>query len=320
MDLQQIKEALNENNELLDGLTSHLLDTDKMKEVITNKAENIFKERITGEVNKMHSLYDNDMFEVLGEKPEVLEDGRKQKTYEKAKSLFSELAELRKQKDSLSKDEKVRSLQSQIEELKTNGVGSHWEQTFKAEQEKWKEEKTNLLSRAEQAENSIINFQKQADINSALSGLKFNDDIPEAARKALIDNVVNKLISNSKIENGKVIYLNEDGSQINNNEYKAESVSNILKGSLKDVLKIENTDGGGGASKSVSGSIETISVEGKDVKKLNLQEGSFKSKAEFVKHSEEALLKSGVTRGSQMWDSLKNEAYTRYNVSNLPRV
>ncbi len=319
MDLQQITEALNGNAELLTGVTNHILDSDKGREIITNRAENIYQERIGTEVSEIHKRYDDDMFAALGERPGTLEDGGKQKTYDKIKSLYTELADLRKKKDSLSKDAKVLELTQQIEDLKKNGPGAHWEQTFKAEQGKWKTEREALVERAESAETKIVTFQKRTDIEAGLRDLKFNEDVPEAARKALVNTVVAGLVQNSKIEGDKIIYLDENGAQINDNEYKPMSASGILKDRLKDILKNENTDGGGGAPTTVTGSIETTSVDGKDVKQLKLQEGSFKTKTEFLTIAEEALLKSGVTRGSANWDKLKNEAYNRYNVSKLPR-
>jgi hypothetical protein len=321
MELAEITAALEGNAELLNGITSFVLDTDKGKEVITNKAESIFQTRISDEISGVHSQYDNDAFDILGEKPKVLDDGKKQKTYDFLKERLTELKTLRGQKDDLNVDAQIIKLNAQIEDLKKNGGGAHWEQTFNTEKAKWKTEREDLIKQATSAEGNIANFQKKSDIEAGLRGLKFNDDVPEAARKALVDNVVNNLINNSKIEDGKVIYLDDKGGVINDNEYKPQSAAGILKNSLKDILKNENTDGGGGAPTTITGSIETTKVDGKDdVKRLILQEGSFKTKTEFLAKAEEALLKAGITRtNTKDWDALKNEAYKRYQVGNLPR-
>lgn len=319
MELTEITEAIGSNEELMSGLTSHLLETDKMKEILTNKANSIYQNRISEEVSNIHKQYDNDMFEILGERPGVLEDGIKQKTYDKVKSLYSELKELRESQNIISKDSEVVRLTAEIEDLKKNGPGAHWEQTFNNEKVKWAEEKKNLLERADEAEKSISNFKKQADIEAGLRDLKFDESVPEVARKALVDGIINNLINNSKIEDNKVVYLNPDGSRMNDSEFRPMNASDILKLSLKDVLKNENKDAGGGAPATLQGSIETTSVEGKNVNRLALQEGSFKSKSEFIAVAEEALLKSGYTRSDSNWDNLKNEAYNRYNVSSLPR-
>lgn len=319
IELKDITEALSSNAELLTGVTNHVLSTDTGKDVISNKANLIFEEKISEHVSGIYQKDDEQIFELLGVKPKVLEGGVKQKTNDLKKELFTELAELRKQKDSLSKDAAVIQLQNQIEELKKNGGGAHWEKTFNTESEKWKAEREELLKRVSEAENGVTNFRKQSDIEVGLRSLKFNEDIPEAARKALINMTVNNLINNSKVEGESVVYLDEKGAQISNSEYKPESAENILKSALKDILVVTDNNGGGGAPATVTGSIETKNVEGKDVKTLNLPESSFKTKTEFLKVSEEALLKSGVKRTDADWDVLKNEAYNRYKVANMPR-
>jgi len=320
MELQEIITALDGNADLLTGLTTHVLGTDKGKEVITNKANSIFDTRISDEISGVHTQYDADMFEILGEKPKALDGGLKQKTYDKIKELYVELKDLRGKKDSLSKDAEVVKLQQQIEDLKKNGGGAHWEQTFNTEKQKWIDERTKLVEQLEASQGSILDFHKQVDVEGGLRGLKFDEKTPEAARKALVNAVMADMLKNSKKEGDKIMYLDKDGNVIQNSEYAPESASNILKARLKDVLLNENADKGGGADPVIKGSIEITQVDGNDKKTLKLADGSFKTKSEFLQVAEEALLKSGITREMSDWDKLKNEAYSRYNVKELPRV
>ena len=320
MELAEITAALEGNAELLTGVTNHILDSDKGKEVIETRATVLFDQKINDHVSGIHDQYDQDMLSILGESPKANDDGTKQKTYDKIKELYTELKDLREQKGALSTDAEVKRLQKEIERLQNGGANEHWKNTFETESEKWKQEKNSLMQRVTAAENNTLNFQKQGDINTGLRNLKFNDKIPQAAREALVNSVVAGLTKNSKIEDGKVIYLKEDGTPIFNNEYKPESAENILKAALKDVLVDENTDAGGGASPTVKGSIQTSKdAQGNDVQQLQLTEGSFTTKTEFITIAEEALLKSGISRGHKDWDKLKNEAYIRYNVKDLPR-
>jgi FtsZ-binding cell division protein ZapB len=311
--------TLKEKPEAINEILPVILETEKAKEIISNKAEAIYKEKITTEVSAIHSQYDNDMFEILGEKPSKLDDGSKQKTYDKIKGLYGELKELREKKDSLSKDEAVKSLQAKIAELEKNGPGAHWEQTFKAEQEKWTQEKNSLMGRLEEKEKGMVDFKKKSDIESGLRGFKFRNDIPESARQALINLAVDQLVKNSKVEDGKVLYLNESGAVINNSEYKPESAKGVLSTLLKDIIKNEDQGGGGGAPRKITGSIEAQTIDGKEVQKLVLDQTQFKTKREFVEVAESAMLKSGIARGDSNWDKLKNEAYMRYQVTNMPR-
>ena len=323
MEKEQIVQELTSNpgmvKEILPEIMSTVLESEKIQEVIGNKAETIYKEKITEEVRGIHSQYDADMEEILGEKPGQLEDGTKQKTYDKIKSLYGELKELREQKGSLSVDAEVKRLQKEIERLKVSGPGSHWEQTFKSEQAKWTEEKNSLTARIQESNQAITDFKKKSDIEGGLRGLKFREDIPESARKALIDMAVNRMIKNSKIEDDKIIYQDENGAMITNSEYKPESAKGILVKELAEILATKDGKSGGGAPPVITGQIVTQTIDGKDVQKLQLSESSFKTKTEFIKVAEEALLKSGVVRSDPNWDLLKNEAYSRYNVTKLPR-
>lgn len=317
--VEAITAALTEKPELVNDLAPVLLETDKIKEVIGNKAEAIYKEKITGEVSQIHSQYDKDMEEILGEKPGQLEDGSKQKTYDKIKGLYSELKDLRGQKDSLSKDAEVARLKTEINDLKTNGPGAHWEETFKKEREKWLEEKNSLNSRLSELSTNMVDSKKRTDIEAGLRGFKFKSEVPETARQALIDLAINKMVKNSKVEEGKVIYLDDSGAQINDNEYKPESAKGILSNLLKEIIQTKDQGGGGGAPTKVVGSIESVTVEGTNTQRLALNPTDFKTKSDFVNKAEEALLASGIARGSDDWDKLKNEAYQRYGVQNMPR-
>lgn len=323
MEAKEITTAIETNPELLKELVPDLmpkiLETDKGKEIITNRAESIYQEKITGEVSKIHSQYDSDMETILGEKPSTLEDGTKEKTYDKIKGLYTELKTLREQKESLSKDNAIKALNDQIEELKKNGGGSHWEKTFNTEKEKWTTERNSLNERLKNAETQQTVFQKKTDIESALRGFKWREDVPESARKALINVAVDQMVKQSKIENGRVIYLDDNGAQINDVEYKAESAKGVLMRSLKDIIHNENRGGGGGAPTILNGSLEKSTIDGIEVQKLILNDKLFSTKTEFLKVAEKALLESGIGRHDSEWDQIKNDAYKRYNVEKMPR-
>jgi len=319
LELAEITAELEGNAELLTGVTSHILETEKGKEILTNRADVLYQERIGDEVSSIHSRYDEDAFSIIGEKPGQLEDGTKQKTYDFIKSKMEELKGLREQKDSLSKDAAVAKLNAEIADLKKNGPGAHWEQTFNTEKQKWTAREQELSQRAEAAENRVTDYIKRVDMETGLRGLTFNEDVPEEARKALINSIMAKMNQHSKVEGDNVLYLDEQGAVINNSEYKPKDAKAILEEALSSILVTENNEGGGGAPPTVAGSIETVSVEGKDVKRLKLNEQAFTTKTEFIKVMEKALLDEGVSRGSADWKALEAEAYNRYNVSKLPR-
>ena len=168
-----------EKKKLLTELINHVVDTDAGKTVIENRAGIIFKDKIGGEVRKTHSIYDEKMLEKLNERPGQIDGGGLQKTHVKVEELFDELAELRKQKDSLTKEAKVQELETEIERLKKEGGGSHWENTFNTEKAKWEQEKQELETKISESGTNLENLKKTADIDAGLIGRNFSEKYRE---------------------------------------------------------------------------------------------------------------------------------------------
>jgi len=314
----QILEALNGNAELLTEVTNHVLESEIGSKAVENRSELIYKDRIGGEVSKIHKSYDDDMFDLLGEKPETLEGGGKKKTYEKIRELFSELKGFRDKSSSLDRDEVIKSLKEENERLLKGGGADHWQKTYENDKNSWLEEKKELSAKLKEANNHNINFRKELDIDKGMSGLKFNESIPKEAIDSLIAIARQSLIENSSIEDGKVFYYSEDGSRLNRPDYTPMSANDVLKNKLKSVLHNEDNSGGGGAPPNVG----TIGLDdGNDGKtrKLVLDESKLTSKLAFTQESERVLLENGITRTSEEWSILQDEAYKRYDISKKPR-
>lgn len=317
---EQIIEAIQKNPGLIPGILPTVTDSEVGKKLIENKAELIYKEKIGEEVKKIHQQYDDDIHSILGERAGTGDDGQKQKTYEFAKKLYSELKELRGQKDSLSKDARVKELETQIEKLKTEGGGKHIQEVFDQAKQAWETEKQGYLKQITDTKTENEVFQKRTEIKSAVAKLKFNPDTPESIKNMVIANVEDQLIKTSKIENGKLVFVDGEGKPvIDQTTYQPKDAFGMISSldAIKDIT-LKEEKGGGGAKTEIHGSIQTTKVEGKDEKKLILPEGSFKSKMEFINVAEKALLDSGITRKDPAWDQLKTEAYKEYKVSELP--
>lgn len=318
---EQIIEAIKKDATIVGKLLPAIQEDNAFKTLIENRANVIFKEKIDEEVRKIHSQYDEDIFTILGERAGTGDDGQKQKTYDLAKKLYKELDELRKQKDSLSKDEAVKKLESEIQRLKTEGGGKHVQEIFDAAKAQWESEKTSLLDQITKGKSENESFRKQTEIKTAIGRLKLSPDVPESVKKMVLENVEKQLVSASKFEDGKLIFLGEDGKPlIDSTNYQPKEAFQVLADldAIKDISLKENGGGGGGASTKIIGSIQTTKVEGKDTKKLILPEGSFKNQSEFIKAAEKALLDSGITRNDKDWDKLKNEAFVEHKVDTLP--
>lgn len=315
---EQIVEALSTNQELLTGVTSHIIGTDKGKEIVTNRANQIYNENFGVEVDNIHSRYSQDAFEVLGEKPEVDNNGNKVKASDFIKSKLSELKKLREIKESLSVDKEVARLTEENAKLKEEGGGGHWKQTFDIEKQKWSSEKEDLTSKLNDLNKNLYTSAVQSNIEAGRAGLKFNPDIPESAINAMYETVKADLIKNSKKDGETIVFLREDGSAITDAEYKPADASFILKERMKDVL-LKNDVTGGKAQEHIVGSIKTTTVDGKDTKALVLDKTKFTNRVEFQNVAKEALKAEGLTRNDPEYLSLLDDAYKSYKVDELPR-
>ena len=316
----QIIEAITGNDDLAAEVTTHVISTDKGQEIISNKANSIYTDKIGDEVKNIHGMYDADIFEILGEKPGTGADGQRVKTYEFNKSLLTELKELRGKAETMNKDAEVQRLNAKIEELKAGGGGEHWKQTHNEAKEQWGIEKQTLTDKISELQNKQLGSTVDNDINSAIAGFKFNEDIPQAARDAFINSKKASLKANAKVEDGKVIYFGADGKMLQNAEYGPADAKYIMQNDLKDILLIENNEPGGGAQSKLKGTIETKKVDGKDdQKRLVLDPSDFDSKFKFNQVATKALASLGITRSNKDYTKLLDGAYNEYGVKELPR-
>ena len=157
------------------------------------------------------------------------------------------------------------------------------------------------------------------DLEKGLAGLKFNPNVPESALNILKDKIREDILKTAKVEDGKVVYYNEDGTPKTNGIYKPITAKEIYEAELKDVIL--TTSGGGGADKdSKTGNI-TITGEGDSAKKrIDLDPTKFSTKLEFSNHIEEQLLANGIERNSDEWHSITQTAREEYGVDKMSRV
>lgn len=318
---EQIIEAIKNEPTLVAGILPTIQESEAVKTLIDNKATSIYNDKIGDEVKNIHSRYDEDAFGIIGERPEAGEDGNKVKTYDFIKAKLVELKDLRSQKASLSVDARVVELEGQIEKLKTEGGAKHVQEVFDQAKETWNTEKSRLSTMLEKAQEDKVNFQKKTQIGSALSTIKFDPSTPDSVKRMVLGNAEAELMKNSKIEEGKLVFLDANGKpSVDPTSYAPRTAVQMLEGieAIKDISLQEDKGKGGGANPSINGSIITSSVEGKNTKTLNLPAGSFKTRVEFQAVVEKTLLESGVTRRDADWTKLSDEAYNRLNVKDLP--
>lgn len=320
MEAQQIIDAIKETPALVVGILPTIQETDAFKTLFDNKVDVEYKAKIHDEVKKIHEQYDNDMFEILGVRPDVV-DGKKQKTYDKLKELLTDYKGLLGKKDSLTKEAEVLRLQGEIDKLKKEGGAKHVQEVFDKAKKAWEEKESEYNNTIKDLESGSTVFKKEVEIGKAIQGLKLNPDTPDSIKTMAINAAKAELIKNSEFRDGKLVFLDDKGEPIiDTATYQVMSPEGMLANvaAIKDISLKDDSKPGGGADPKIEGSIITSTIEGKEVKKLNLVAGSFTTKAEFADMTEKAMLAQGITRSDPDWQTLQNAAYKEYDVSKLP--
>lgn len=317
---EQIVQAITENPAMVTTLMPKLVVLPTVKPIIDNMVDMQYKSKIDDEVSKIHSQYDDDAFGILGKRPGQ-KDGAKQKTYDFLKEQLTDYKRLLDMEGKLNEAETVKALKTELERIKTEGGGKHVQEIFDQAKLNWEKEKQILTDRATTAEGLVTSGLIVNDIDNALSLIKFNPDTKDSVKAVVLANAKAELLANSKIEEGKVIYLTKDGKPLLTATSELQKASDVLSQmeAIKDISLTETGGGGGGADTVIKGSIQSKKVDGKDdVQTLVLPTGSFKSRTEFQKVAEKAFVDLGISKSDPKWEQIMNATHTDYKVADLP--
>lgn len=318
---EQIIEAIKADNGLISAILPTIEGTDIGKRMLEAKADEIAGPQISEKTKLIYGRIDDDMEAELGIRPERGDDGSKEKTPLKVKELFAELKSLREKKDSLDNDKEIQRLKQELEAAKKtddNQKVQQLQEQFDTAKQQWLAKEQELTQKIQDEKTSNVDFQKSSFIDAAFNDVKFDPNTPESMRKLAIKDAKEQLKQNSEIRDGKLVFL-KDGKVELNDKFEPMDAQGKLASleSIRDIsLKKENP--GGGAPKEI-GKVQTIQVEGKDTKKLNLAPGSFKTRSEFTEVAEKALTENGITRSNPEFTNLMTAAYNEHKVSEMPR-
>lgn len=313
--LETVSEAIKTNPELANGLLLQLVETEKGKDLLAKSAKAHFDANIGSKVSEIYNSIDNDIFEVLGvrKQPEV-------KTYDFLKSNLAELKKLKETVGSDDKIQKISTLENEIKKLKEVSTSdefwkkSHTEAVLKFENDK-KEYQAKI---AELEKGNTLNLVNN-DLSMGLAGLEFNPNIPKNAIDALTSTIKESILKNSKIEEGKVVYLKEDGTPWLDSGYNPITSKGIFAEKLKDVLNM-TPNGGGSAPTGTKGEIISVTSGDAVTKKVVLDKTQFSTKTEFFNVLEKTLFDKGITKDNKEFAELRDNAYAEYEVEKLERV
>ena len=257
---------------------------------LDNYAKTEVEKRIGTEISRVHSQYDDDIFEITRER----KDGS-EKTYDFIKRKVKALKELsgnsetlKSQIKQLEEDLKNKSgdeqLKKDYEQLKTD---------YNTDKETWNKKTQEHLTSQE-------TMKVELQLDHAASRLKYKEDIPESLRSLAVQNAKNNLLKAGKIVDGKLIFLDDKGVTRTNkdnalNPYTAEELLTI---ELKDVIGEKKVITGTGVKP------EIVKVDGEETINVSMPD-SVRYK-EDVSHE---LKRQGLDRNSKEYSM----AYAKYS-------
>ncbi len=206
------------------------------KTFLDNYGKEIEERIIPSKIGEVHRQYDDDIYNILGKRKQPTE-----KTYEFLKRELSGVLEKARSADAILRDKK------DLEEQIKNGTA---DKKVLADLEKVRAEYESLKSESEsRLKNVQADFERfkiKSEIQGAISGLTFNDKIPQAALQALINSTVDDLAGKAEFRDGALYFLDKDGSPLRNrnNALEPYTAKELLSERLKEVLKPKGKDSG----------------------------------------------------------------------------
>lgn len=267
-----------------------ILDEKSKTELLENYKKNELEKVIGEETNKLHSYYDNDLKEIYGESDAIKPRDGEKKTYHVNKRLHQE--NIKKIKDL---EEKVaKGDHKEFYEGKLAEAEQKYLKAIETEQKKYQE-----------LEGKFSNTQKETNFIEAYTPVraKFDpakiDALGEDLFKDTERSVKEEIIKNSKIEEGKLVRTNPDGSVMKDENFKPVLVSDFLNKKFANLFKKEDAGGGGTGDQGEKkpADPDKITVETFDTK-------GAKTKSELI----DALTSQGLSPGTPKF----TEIYSHY--------
>lgn len=257
---------------------------------LDNFAKIEVEKRIGDEISKVHTQYDNDAFEILGERK-----AGNEKTYNFLKRKLKELKEaaggsqvlqdkIRKLEDDLKNKSGDEQLKKDYDQLK---------KTYNEDKQTW-EQKTQEYQRSQEL------MRVEIQLDNAMNKLKFSDQIPASVRDVMIQAAKAKLLKQGKIIENKLIFLDENGATLCNrsNALNPFTAEEMLSVELKDILGEKKVVPGTGVKPEI-----TKDSTGKETINISLPD-TVKTIDDLSKH----LMSLGLNRNSKEYQL----AYAEY--------
>lgn len=300
MDLDAIKKQIAEGTaEQHKALIDALAGTETGKANASTIASTYWEENIKKKQKEFYDNLDNQLKQKGFDKPE----GTKTSDFilslaSKNKDLAEKLAAAQKDPNKASEalQKAIEKHKKEIEEMQNNfnkTVG----------------EKDGIIADLNQKQ---IVALKSSTLDKALATINFKKGLDEELIKDAIAFKKQKLISNSREEDGKIVWCKEDGTPIKGpNGVTNATLEEVLNGEFK--AYIETSSPGGNAGK--NGDQGAGKYTGKEI---HVDMTGVKTQLEFLAKFESVAQANGLSKSDENYNNLYSDAQKRYNVTQLP--
>lgn len=291
--------------------------TDEQKSAVCTLSQNDENAVIAKKTGEIYGALDADILAVSG----MAKNGA-EKTYDYAKRVIADIKakadgaeELQSEKKKLA-DEKAR-----LEKVIADGAGDSEAakqlRQAKADLANVSAQYAELNTRYEAAQadfdKRLVEFQVDSGIAAALSGMRFKQSIPEAARAALMEQASAKIkgMRPALVDDGNggkaLVFNGEDGAVLRNknNQLRPYTVGELLAEQLDTlgVLDKGRRQTGAGGQGGAGG---------------NVPPGGYKTRAEAYDAISASLMARGLAAGTQKFQEAMDAAWKEGNIKNLP--
>jgi hypothetical protein len=265
---------------------AELLNTHGKTVLETNRGEIIGKAQ-----GEAYGHLDTLAKEVLG-----IDKERNVKTTDLFKPLLEELKTLRENKGANSED---------VEKALNAQKSEHENQVLTMKQ---------AMEVLEQKNSELLTSGTKRDIKAAISkelqGKTFKAHYTEQDLQVLLSAKTNSAVNNGKVENGTIVFYNEDGTKRLNAKGLPITASELVQADYSDMYQVKK--GGGGADPTAS---DPATIQGDKVV-LNMTE--IKTREQFYTAVNNLLAAQGLASHSEEYNKLYKEAMQEYSYNELP--
>jgi len=199
---------------------------DEHETFLTNYKETEVSKAIKKDILDVHSNYERDIKEVLG-----VEKESNEKTYDFLKRQLKGL-----KSDIQEKESKIVDLEKAVNDKSGDEALKMAQSNYDALQKKYQKTLDEFKAEKESQTNEINRVKLMNKADHALMGIKFLGNVPEDARRALIEIAKEDVIKDASFLNGNVVFLDESGEPQRDDQYNIITMEARLKEKLKSII------------------------------------------------------------------------------------